>query len=154
MAVLIATAAALQLIESPLPRFLPWLKPGIANSLTLYALLRLSFSAGLTVAILRTTVASLFLGSFLSPIHLISFFGATSAALVMAGLKKAWPLAGLGVVSVAGALANNSAQLFVVQIMFAGNLSFWFHIALMIWVAVPSGLIVSNVTRELLRRTT
>lgn len=153
MAVLVSAAAVLQLIESPLPRFLPWLKPGIANALTLYALVRLSTTAGLTVAVLRTAVASLFLGNFLSPVHLISFAGATSAALVMAALRRLIPGAGLGVISVAGALANNSAQLGVVQIMFAGNLSFWFHIALMIWIAVPSGLIVAKVTHELLRRT-
>lgn len=154
IAVLVASAAALQIIESPLPRLLPWLKPGLANALSLFAIIRISTTAGMLVAVMRTAVAAMFLGSFLSPIHLISLSGAAAAALLMAGLRKLWPEAGLGVLSVAGALANNSAQLAAVQIMFAGNLSFWFHIALMIWVAVPSGLIVAKVTHELLRRTT
>ena len=70
-AVLVASAAALQVVESPLPRFLPWLKPGLANAMTLYALLRLSASAAMSVAVLRTSIAALFMGSLLSPVHLI-----------------------------------------------------------------------------------
>lgn len=152
-AVLVASAAALQVIESPLPRFLPWLKPGLANVMTLYALLRLSASAAMSVAVLRTAVAALFLGSLLSPLHLMSFAGATSAAFSMIMLRWLFPAAGLATLSVFGALVNNFAQLAVVEFMFASNMSIWLHLALMIWVALPSGLIVARVTQELLRRT-
>ncbi|MBU1108520.1 MAG: Gx transporter family protein [Candidatus Riflebacteria bacterium] len=152
-AVLVASAAALQVVESPLPRFLPWLKPGLANAMTLYALLRLSASAAMTVAVFRTAVAAVFMGSLLSPLHLISFAGATSAAFSMTVLRKIFPAAGLAILSVFGALVNNFAQLAVVQFMFASNMSIGLHLALMIWVALPSGLIVARVTQELLRRT-
>lgn len=152
-AVLVASAAALQIVESPLPRFLPWLKPGLANAMTLFALLRISASAAMTVAVFRTAVAAVFMGSLLSPIHLISFAGATSAALSMTVLRKIFPVAGLATLSVFGALVNNFAQLAVVQFMFASNMSIGLHLALMIWVALPSGLIVARVTQELLRRT-
>jgi heptaprenyl diphosphate synthase len=153
VSVLIAAAAALQIIESPLPRFLPWLKPGIANALTLYALVRLSVRAGFLIAILRTAIAAIFLGSFLSPVHLISLAGATGAAAAMAIFRTLLPRSGLAIVSVAGAIASNSAQLWLVQMMFAGNIALWFHVAIMIWIAVPSGLIVAKITQELLRRT-
>jgi len=153
VAVLVASAAALQIIESPLPRFLPWLKPGLANALTLYALVRISLSAGLTVAILRTAIAAMFLGSFLSPVHLISFAGAVSAALVMAMIIRTASTTGLATISIAGAIISNLAQLTVVQYMFAGSLSLWWHLALTIWVGIPSGLIVAKVTHEILRRT-
>lgn len=152
-AVLVASAAALQVIESPLPRFLPWLKPGLANAMTLYALLRLSASAAMSVAVLRTAVSALFLGSLLSPVHLMSFAGATGAAFSMIVLRWLFPAIGLATLSVFGALVNNFAQLAVVEIMFASNMSLWLHLALMIWVALPSGLIVARVTQELLRRT-
>ena len=152
-AVLVASAAALQIVESPLPRFLPWLKPGLANAMTLFALLRISASAAMTVAVFRTAVAAVFMGSLLSPVHLISFAGATSAALSMTVLRKIFPVAGLATLSVFGALVNNFAQLAVVQFMFASNMSIGLHLALMIWVALPSGLIVARVTQELLRRT-
>lgn len=153
IAILVSSAAALQIIESPLPRFLPWLKPGLANVLTLYAIIRISAGAGLVVAAFRTFVAATFLGTLLSPVHLISFAGAMSATLVMVGANYLCKNAGLATISICGAMASNFAQLMVVQIMFAGTISFWFHIAIMIWVAIPSGLIVAKLTQELLRRT-
>lgn len=153
IAVLTASAAALQIIESPLPRFLPWLKPGLANALTLFAIVRFSPRAGLLVALLRTAVAAVFLGSFLSPVHLISLAGATAAALLMAAIFRFRPESGLGIVSIVGALASNSAQLATVQLLFAGSLPLWLHLATIVPVAIPSGLIVAKVTQELLRRT-
>jgi uncharacterized membrane protein len=120
--------------------------------MTLYALLRLSAASALAVAVLRTLVAAVFLGSLFSPIHLMSFAGAASAALTMSGLRRLFPASGLAVLSVSGALVNNFAQLAVVQFMFAANMSIWLHLAMMIWVALPSGLIVARVTQELLRR--
>ena len=153
IAMLASCAAALQIIEAPLPRILPWLKPGLANALTLYAIIKLSPIAALIVAIFRTIIASFFLGTFLSPIYLISTAGAISATVTMIVLSLI-PSAGLALISISGAIASNFAQLMAVQILFASNMSFWFHIAIMIWVAIPSGFIVAKITQELLRRTT
>jgi heptaprenyl diphosphate synthase len=153
IAVLAASAAALQIIESPLPRVLPWLKPGLANAMALFAIIRISHRAGMLVAVLRTAVAAIFLGSFLSPVHLISLAGATAASALMAAIYRFRPASGLGIISVAGALASNSAQLAAVQLLFAGSLPLWMHLVFIVPVAVPSGLIVAKVTQELLRRT-
>jgi uncharacterized membrane protein len=71
----------------------------------------------------------------------------------MSIVRRLLPEAGLATLSVTGALASNWAQLIVVELMFAGSMSYWFHLAVMIWVAIPSGLIVARVTSELLRRT-
>lgn len=153
IAVLIASAAALQIIESPLPRFLPWLKPGLANSLSLYAIIKISTRAGILIAALRTAVAAMFLGSFLSPVHLISLAGAIAAVIFMAAIYRFRPESGLGIISIAGALASNSAQMLAVQVLFAGSLPLWLHLVTIVPVAVPSGLFVAKVTQELLRRT-
>ncbi|GAB4276741.1 MAG: hypothetical protein Kow0029_18990 [Candidatus Rifleibacteriota bacterium] len=153
IAILASTAAALQILESPLPRILPWLKPGLANALTLYAIIRLSPLSGLLVAFVRTFIAALFLGTVFSPIHIISLAGALNSGLCMSILRKLIPDTGLSTLSIVGALASNSAQLLAVKYLFAGELSLWFHLAVMIWVAIPAGLIVSKVTSELLRRT-
>lgn len=153
IAMLVSAAAALQIIESPLPRIIPWLKPGLANVLTLYAIMRISAVAGLVVATFRTFVAATFLGTLFSPVHLISFSGAISATLVMVCVNYLFKSAGLATISISGAIASNIAQIMIVQIMFAGTISFWFHIAIMLWVAIPSGVIVAKLTQELLRRT-
>ncbi len=153
IAILASAATALQIIESPLPRFLPWLKPGLANALTLYALLRFSTLAGVGVALIRTFIAGTVLGTLFSPVYLISLAGALTSALTMSIIKKLLPESGLSTISVSGALASNWAQLMAVQLMFAGGISVWFHLAVMIWVGIPSGLIVARLTAELLRRT-
>lgn len=151
--ILSATAAALQVIESPLPRMLPWLKPGLANTMTLYALLRISVVSGFGVSLIRTFLAGTIMGTLFSPVYLISLAGALSSAISMSIVKKLSPDSGLSTLSITGALASNAAQLLTVELMFAGSLSMWFHLAVMIWVAIPSGLIVARVTAELLRRT-
>ncbi|MDN5279690.1 MAG: hypothetical protein PWR01_3655 [Clostridiales bacterium] len=153
MAILASAAAALQIIESPLPRLLPWLKPGLANAMALFAILRISISAGLGVSVIRTFIAGAFLGTLFSPVHIISLAGALTSTLSMSIVRRLLPEAGLATLSVTGALASNWAQLIVVELMFAGSMSYWFHLAVMIWVAIPSGLIVARVTSELLRRT-
>ncbi|MFZ5949549.1 MAG: Gx transporter family protein [Candidatus Rifleibacteriota bacterium] len=153
VAILAASAAALQIIESPLPRLLPWLKPGLANAMTLFALLRISVSAGFGVAMVRTFLAGIVMGSLFSPVYLISLAGALSSAVCMSIIRKLAPESGLATLSIAGALASNWAQLMTVQLMFAQEMAIWFHLAIMIWIAIPSGLIVAGVTAELLRRT-
>lgn len=153
LAMLVASAAALQIIESPLPRFLPWLKPGLANALSLYALVKLSATGGVIVAIFRTFLASLLLGTLFSPVFIMSFVGALSSALLMGLLYKAFSKVTNEILSISGALINNLSQLAVIQIMFAENINFMFHIAIMIWVSIPSGYIVAKIVNELLRRT-
>ncbi len=152
-AILLAAASAIQIVESPLPRILPWLKPGLANSLVLYAMLRVNPASGFFIAFLRSFLSGIFLGTLFSPVHLIAFSGSFFSSIIMYLLVRFLPGAGISSISISGALASNFAQLMAVQFLFAGNLSFWFHISIMIWISIPSGIIVAKVTQELLRRT-
>ncbi len=152
-AILIAAATGLQMLEAPLPRILPWLKLGLANIITLFAIIRLGGVKGIAIAALRTCLAAFILGSFLSPIHMLSFAGAVSAAIVMYMISNFLPKTSICIISIFGAITSNIAQLGVVQSMFASNMPLWFHLALIIWIGIPSGMIVGKITYELLRRT-
>ena len=154
IAILVSWAAGLQMLESPLPRVLPWLKIGLANVVTLYTIIRINGITGIFVAALRTCLAALILGSFLSPVHIISFSGAVMAAIVMSVIFHYLPKTSICIISIFGAIASNISQLLAVQILFASNLTFWLHIAMIIWIGIPAGLIVGKITYELLRRTT
>ncbi len=151
LAMLIASAAVLQLLESPLPRFFPWLKPGLANVLTLYAIIKYSVKAGIFTAAARSVLASFIAGTFLSPVFYLSFTGAVSSAIIMGILSKISK--NINIISITGALTNNFAQLALVQILFAENASLWLYIAAMIWVSIPAGFVIAKITNELLRRT-
>ena len=153
IAILVASAAALQMLESPLPRLFPWLKIGLANVITLFAIIRINGITGICIAALRTCLAAIVFGSFLSPIHIISFSGAVSAALIMALINRFISNSSLCIISVFGAITSNIAQLIAVQLLFASNLTFWLHLALIILVGIPTGLVVGKITYELLKRT-
>ena len=154
LAVLSASAAALQIIESPLPRLLPWLKPGLANCLTLYALVRCSAGFGFGIVGFRTVLSGMALGILFSPANLLSFAGGLAGAVVMwVALKLGSGRLSVYGISILGALANNLAQLLTVQWMFASGFPLWFHLSVMLWVSIPSGIMVGHISRELLRRT-
>ncbi len=153
VAILVSCAAALQMLESPLPRILPWLKIGLANVITLYAIIRINKSTGIFIAALRTCLAAFIFGSFLSPIHIISFSGAVMAAIIMSIIFHYLPKTSICIISIFGSITSNISQLLAVQLIFASNLTFWLHISMIIWVGIPAGLIVGKITYELLRRT-
>ncbi|MFZ2957088.1 MAG: Gx transporter family protein [Candidatus Ozemobacteraceae bacterium] len=155
LATLGAAAAAIQVIEAPLPRLLPWIKPGLSNALILYGLIRLSIASGIGIVLIRTLLSGLALGILFSPAHFLSFAGGIASTLTMAFALRISGRTSLGLsgISIAGAIANNLAQLWTVEWMFAGRFPLWFNLSLMIWVAIPAGLIVARITDELLRRT-
>lgn len=151
--ILISCATALQLLESPLPRLFPWLKIGLANILTLYAIVRINKTTGIAVAALRTCLAALVFCGFLSPIHIISFSGAVTAAIVMGFIHQFFPKTSICIISIFGAISSNVSQLMAVQFIFSSNLTLWFHLSMIIWTGIPAGFIVGKITYELLRRT-
>ncbi len=83
IALLVACASVLQSAEFLLPSPLPGVKLGLANIITLIVLADMGFLAALEVAVLRTVVSSLFLGTFLSPTFILSLSGALVSTLAM-----------------------------------------------------------------------
>lgn len=146
LGVLVALALALHLLEAQIPSPLPWVRPGLANLMTLIALLHLGWRSGLLVMALRVGIGSLLLGGFLSPAFALSLAGGLASTLVMAlmarGVWRLWsPLA----MSAAGAVAHGGAQVLVLTQLFlhAGDIS-WF----LPWVLAPS--LVSGIATGLL----
>ncbi len=113
--ILLVLAAGLHLFESLLPSLGPWFKPGLANIVTLIALVLLGARAALTLALARVVVGSLFVGTFLTPTMVVSALAALAAAGVIILL---WHLrCGLSLVgiSLAAAVAHMVTQFVVVE---------------------------------------
>ena len=83
VALLVALACVLQISESLIPHPIPGLRLGLANMITLTALVVLGFKYALEIAILRTILSSFILGTFMSPGFFLSFAGAIISTLVM-----------------------------------------------------------------------
>lgn len=137
LGVLVALALALHVLEAQIPSPLPWVRPGLANLLTLIALLTLGWRAGLTVTLVRVVLGALLLGGFLGPAFVLSLAGGLSATLVMAVLARgAWRLWSPLAVSAAGAVAHGLAQVFAVSALLQvhpGDLA-----RLLPWVLAPA----------------
>ena len=127
LGVLVALALALHVIEAQIPSPLPWVRPGLANLMTLVALLSLGWRAAMLVTLLRVVIGSLLVGSFLGPGFLLSFAGGVASTAAMALLAPgAWRLWSPLAVSAAGAVAHGGAQLLALkalQLLPAADLS-------------------------------
>jgi len=111
---LTATALVLSLVERMFPVSavipIPGVKLGLANVVTLFALVRLNRRDALAVLLVRVTLASVFMGSITS--FLFALFGGLLAMLVMLLLlpgRDRW-ISFIGI-SAAGAAAHNIWQI-------------------------------------------
>ena len=116
VALLVALACVLQLSESMIPHPVPGLRLGLANMVTLTALVLMGFRRALEIAVIRTVLGSLIIGTFMSPGFLLSFAAAVSSTLVMglfhriSGVHPKIRFSIIGI-SIIGAFCHNLVQL-------------------------------------------
>ncbi len=119
IAVLSAYALALHGFESLLPTPMPWLKPGLANIITLVALIMYGFRTALMVTLIRVVLSSIFIGAFLGPAFILSAGGGISSVVAMGlTIKLCKNLFGTLGISLIGALFHNIAQLSLAYFLF------------------------------------
>ena len=130
IAVLSAYALALYGIESLVPTPIPWLRLGLANIVTLVALMLYGFRTAMTVTLIRVILGSLFTGTFLGPSFILSFGGGvTSTAamgLVYLAMRDVFGPVGLSLI---GAFFHNAAQLTLAYFLFIQRIEAMFVIA-------------------------
>ncbi|MBM3307983.1 MAG: Gx transporter family protein [Candidatus Eisenbacteria bacterium] len=134
---LVAASLVLYAAEGLFPSPLPFLKLGLSNIVTLFALATMGVRAAVAVTALRVLVASALAGTIAGPAFALSMGGGLAAALGM-GAAARWgtpPLSVVGV-SMVGAACHNLAQLSIVAWLFAGAVSR----------LVPAALLISAVT--------
>ncbi len=119
IAVLSAFALALYGIESLIPTPIPWLRLGLANIVTLVALVLYGFRTAMTVTLIRVILGSLFTGTFLGPSFVLSFGGGVTSTAAMGltylALKDVFGPVGLSLI---GAFFHNIAQLTLAYFFF------------------------------------
>lgn len=119
VALLSAFALALHGFEYLLPTPIPWLRLGLANIITLVALILYGFRIAMMVTLVRVVLASIFTGTFLGPAFLLSFSGGVSSTAVMGLAQKVFKrLFGPVGLSLIGALFHNIAQLTLAYVLF------------------------------------
>ena len=158
IALLVSLACVLQISESLIPHPIPGLRLGLANMVTLTALVTLGFGYALQIAILRTILSSFIMGTFMSPTFILSFSGAVISTLVMglfywlSSFHKHYRLSIIGI-SIVGALSHNIVQLhlaYAILVRHRGIFAFlpWLSVGAVItgWF---TGLVAGGVCRKL-----
>jgi heptaprenyl diphosphate synthase len=145
---LLALSLALSVAESMLgalvPVPVPGVKLGLANIVSMFLLCYFSLPAALTLAALRTLLASLFTGGL--PMFLYSAPGALLSTLVMyAALRFIRPLTIVGV-SMLGAAVHNVAQV-CAAVATTGETRLFYYAFILIAVGAVSGAVTGVVAR-------
>ena len=118
-----AYALVLYGFEGLIPTPLPWLRLGLANIITLVALVLYGLRTAMTVTLIRVILASLFTGTFLGPAFLLSLAGGVSSTAAMGlTLLVFGNLFGPVGLSLIGALFHNLAQLALAYVLFIGRI--------------------------------
>ena len=153
---LVAIACVLQIAESLIPHPVPGVRLGLANMITLVTMADLGFAAALEVAVLRTVVSSLVLGSFLTPGFMLSFSSAIVSTVVMglfwrfSAAFPAWGFSFIGI-SVASAVAHNATQLYLAYLLMIKHTSIFYFAPWLVISGVLMGWFTGLVAAEVLK---
>ena len=143
LALLTAFAVAVHTIEAaiPMPIPIPGVKLGLANIITVLALVLFGYRGGLIVASLRSILGSLLTGGFLGFGFYLSFGGAVLSSLAMGLMMPLYYKQKITLlsVSITGAAVFNIVQLGIASVMMQNILLFRGYIPFLLCLAVPTG---------------
>ena len=151
LSLLVSLATVLSILENqlPIPRP-PWLKLGLANVITIAALVMYGTRAAVVVACMRALLAGIF-GAL--PMLIFSFPAAVTSSLSMGGLHyvSGRRLSVIGL-SVSGAVVHNLTQLLVAYFMLSLSRSSILALApLLVLAAVGAGFVTGLIARYLIK---
>ena len=143
-------AAALNALELAIPRlpFLPWLKPGFANIITILWIAKFGVTDAMLYTVLRIWVSGFYFGFSLFTLSL----SLTGGLLSTAAMSLLWVtlgkrgLAGTIGIAVTGALFHNAGQLGVVYLTMSRNMSLFGQIPFMLGASALFGTVTGALT--------
>jgi heptaprenyl diphosphate synthase len=155
MALLVALGVILHRVEALLPLPAPWIKLGLANVMTLLALVFLGFKEALVVTGVRIFLGSIIGGTFLGPTFFLSLAGGLAAILAMTLVyrRDGGPFSLIGV-SVVGAYAHILAIIFSVYFVFIPQNAFLHLLPIFLSLALVSGILTGIAANILSARLT
>jgi heptaprenyl diphosphate synthase len=155
---LTALAIAIHIMESAVPTPLPGVKPGLANVVTLVALLLWGWRVAAWISLLRVLVGSLLIGTFLTPTFFLSFSGACCSLVALAGIQlwsRRVPALAAGAVgySVVAAMAHMLGQFWAAYWLFIPHKALFHLLPVLMTLAlifgIVSGVIAARVVSNL-----
>jgi len=150
MALLVGLGVVLHRLEILLPLPSPWVKLGLANVMSLIALVFLGFKEAVIVTVLRVFLGSILGGTFMSPTFFLSLAGGLAGVSVMglAYRNGSGPFSLVGV-SVAAAFTHTTAIFLCVYFFFISQGAFLDFLPIFLFLSLGSGILTGTMAETL-----
>ncbi|MCJ7688289.1 MAG: Gx transporter family protein [Clostridiaceae bacterium] len=150
LSILVAMALVIYLIEAQIPVLFPGIKLGLANSISLVALLILGWKEALLIMILRTMLGSMFGGGLSA--FMFSIVGGLLSNIVMILLYKYFKKSlSIPIISVCGAVFHNIGQLLVAAFIL-NDLRIYVYLPVLLVAAIVTGYFIGILASVLKNR--
>lgn len=155
LAVIVSLGVVLHRLEALIPLPSPWIKLGLANVMTLVALVFLGFRDALTVTLLRVILGSILGGTFLSPTFFLSLVGGVAATFAMGWVyyRGRGPFSLIGV-SVCAAYAHTLAAVCCVYFFWVRQEFFFKLLPIFFTFALITGILTGVVGNFIAKKLT
>ncbi len=150
IALLAGLGVVLHRLEILLPLPSPWVKLGLANVMSLIALVFLGFREAVIVTVLRVFLGSVLAGTFLSPTFFLSLAGGLAGVCVMglAYWKGSGPFSLVGV-SVAAAFTHTTVIFLCVYLFFISQGAFLDFLPVFLLLSLVTGILTGTMAETL-----
>lgn len=150
LSMLVAIALVIYLIEAQIPVLFPGIKLGLANSISLVALILLGWREAFLIMILRTLLGSIFGGGM--PAFIFSLAGGILSNIVMVLLYKYLKkYISVPTISVCGAVFHNIGQLLVAGFII-NDLRIYVYLPFLLIAAIVAGYFIGILSSILISR--
>ncbi|MBN2461685.1 MAG: Gx transporter family protein [Candidatus Cloacimonetes bacterium] len=146
LAFLTAFASTIYMVETFIPKPLPFLRLGLANIVVLITLLLGQLRAALLVALGKSVIGGFITGTLLSPTTLLSLGGSISSILVMFLIIHADLGMSIIGVSIGGAVVHNLVQLSIVRVLLIPQDRIFYLTPLLLIMGIVTGAFTGFIT--------
>lgn len=152
LSILLALSVSLNILESLIPFFngyIPGIKLGLANIISLYVLYKFSLKDAFYLGILRVFLVSILRTGIFSTYFFFSLSGAILSIIMMHIGMKYLKLSVIGV-SILGSIFHSIGQILVAIILLHFNMIYYLPWILLI--SIPSGILTGIISNKLIKR--
>lgn len=150
IAMLLAIAIILNILESFIPVFVPGVKLGLANIIVLVMLYEFKPAEALMVAVLRILLVGVLRGNLLTPTFLMSLCGGVLSFLIMFFFSRVKIFSPIGV-SVLGAVSHAGGQV-LIAILLLSTSAVLYYLPFIGILSLITGIFSGVLTKVYLKR--
>ena len=152
LSMLLALSVALNVIEASLPLFngyIPGLKLGLANIVTLFIIYKFSLKDAFYVGILRVFLVGILRTGLFSTTFFFSLSGVLLSIICMYLAKNLFKLSIVGV-SIIGSISHSIGQI-ITSILLLQMTSMIYYLPWLLLFSIPTGILVGIICKQLVK---